>query len=59
MRHMTLPRFWQHYRQLPKEIQNLADKNFDLLTSQESRKEKATLVSACGRSVSRSGCGQT
>ena len=31
MRHMTLPRFWQHYRQLPKEIQNLADKNFDLL----------------------------
>ena len=31
MRHMTLPRFWQHYRQLPKEIRQLADKNFDLL----------------------------
>lgn len=31
MRHMTLPRFWQHYRQLPGEIQRLADKGFELL----------------------------
>jgi hypothetical protein len=28
---MTLPRFWRHYDQLPKEIQELADKNFQLL----------------------------
>jgi len=33
MRHMTLPRFWRHYRELPKEIQKLADKNFALLKS--------------------------
>ena len=33
MRHMTLPRFWRHYRELPKEIQKLADKNFELLKS--------------------------
>ncbi len=31
MNHLTLPRFWQYYRQLPKEIQTLADKNFKLL----------------------------
>jgi mRNA-degrading endonuclease RelE of RelBE toxin-antitoxin system len=31
MKHRTLPRFWRHYRQLPKEIQRLADKNFQLL----------------------------
>jgi len=31
--HRTLPRFWKHYRQLPKETQGLADKNFDLLKS--------------------------
>lgn len=31
MKHMTLPRFWQHYQQLPKEIRALADKNFELL----------------------------
>ncbi|MBI4673073.1 MAG: hypothetical protein HY741_15570 [Chloroflexi bacterium] len=31
MRHRTLPRFWRHYEQLPKEIQDLADKNFKLL----------------------------
>jgi hypothetical protein len=31
--HRTLPRFWQHYRQLPQEIQELADKNFALLKS--------------------------
>ena len=33
MKHRTLPRFWQHYRQLPKESRKLADKNFDLLKS--------------------------
>jgi hypothetical protein len=33
MNHRTLPRFWQLYRQLPKEIQELADKNFELLQS--------------------------
>jgi mRNA-degrading endonuclease RelE of RelBE toxin-antitoxin system len=30
---MTLPRFWQHYRRLPKEVQALADKGFELLKS--------------------------
>lgn len=30
MRHMTLPRFWQHYRQLPRDVQQLADKGFEL-----------------------------
>ena len=33
MNHRTLPRFWKHYGQLPKETQELADKNFDLLKS--------------------------
>jgi hypothetical protein len=31
VRHLTLPRFWQHYRQLPKEVQELADKSYELL----------------------------
>ena len=31
MKHLTLPRFWQHYRQLPQEVQELAKKNFELL----------------------------
>ena len=31
MKHLALPRFWRHYRQLPKEVQGLADKNFKLL----------------------------
>ncbi len=31
MKHMTLPRFWRSYQNLPKEVQNLADKNFQLL----------------------------
>lgn len=31
MKHLTLPRFWNLYRQLPKEIQKLADKNYQLL----------------------------
>jgi len=31
MNHFTLPRFWQHYYELPKAIQELADKNYLLL----------------------------
>jgi hypothetical protein len=31
VKHLTLPRFWQHYRQLPKEVQELANKCFELL----------------------------
>ena len=31
MKHVTLPRFWEHYRQLPREVQELADKSFELL----------------------------
>jgi hypothetical protein len=30
-----LPCFWQHYRLLPAEIRKLADKNFDLLKSDQ------------------------
>ena len=30
MRHFTTPQFWQLYNTLPKEIQQLADKNFEL-----------------------------
>jgi hypothetical protein len=29
--HRASPRFWQCYRQLPAEIQRLADENFELL----------------------------
>jgi hypothetical protein len=31
LNHFTSPRFWYHYRQLPPEIQKLADKNFEIL----------------------------
>ncbi len=31
MRHRTTPRFWEHYRSLSNEVQELADKNFRLL----------------------------
>jgi hypothetical protein len=31
VKHLTPPRFWNHYRQLPKEVQDLADKSFELL----------------------------
>jgi hypothetical protein len=31
MKHFALPRFWQHYQQLPKETRELADKNYELL----------------------------
>lgn len=36
MNHFTLPRFWEAYRKLPKEIQTLADKNYNLLKSDPS-----------------------
>lgn len=31
MNHFALPRFWQAYRQLPSVVQELADKNYELL----------------------------
>lgn len=31
MRHFTSPDFWKSYKKLPHSIQNLADKNFDIL----------------------------
>lgn len=31
MKHIALPRFWQHYQQLPDDVQRLANKNFELL----------------------------
>ena len=31
MKHLTLPRFWQYYQQLPPEVRELADKNYELL----------------------------
>ncbi len=31
MNHLATPEFWAHYRQLPDEMRNLADKNFTLL----------------------------
>ncbi len=31
MTHFATPGFWWHYRQLPPDVQALADKNFDLL----------------------------
>lgn len=31
MKHFASPAFWEHYRQLPPEIRDLADKNFELL----------------------------
>jgi mRNA-degrading endonuclease RelE of RelBE toxin-antitoxin system len=33
MNHRALPRFWEDYQRLPKDIQALADKNFELLKS--------------------------
>ena len=31
MKHFASPQFWRHYRQLPPEVRDLADKNFQLL----------------------------
>ncbi len=36
MKHRATPDFWYHYRQLPTEIQDLADKSYQLL-QQDSR----------------------
>ncbi len=33
MNPLTLPRFWQHYQQLPVAVQELADKNYERLKS--------------------------
>ncbi len=33
MRHRANPKFWKFYEQLPKEIQKIADENYDLLKS--------------------------
>jgi len=33
MNHFTTPDFWEHYNTLPKEVQELADKNYGLLRS--------------------------
>jgi hypothetical protein len=33
MRHFTLLRFWRHCRELPEDVQRLADKNYELLQS--------------------------
>lgn len=36
MKHCATPDFWHHYRQLPEEIQNLADRCYEIL-KQDSR----------------------
>jgi hypothetical protein len=33
MRHRATPRFWACYRALPEEVQQLADRGFELLTN--------------------------
>jgi hypothetical protein len=33
VKHFTAPLFWRHYRQLPPQVRDLADKNFQLLKS--------------------------
>nr|WP_037151291.1 hypothetical protein [Rhizobium freirei] len=33
MKHHAAPRFWQAYEMLPKHVQELADRNFELLKS--------------------------
>ena len=35
MRHWALPRFWYHYRSLPKYVQRLADQKFEILKKDE------------------------
>jgi hypothetical protein len=36
MNHFASPDFWFHYRHLPQSVQDVADKNFDLLRSDSS-----------------------
>jgi hypothetical protein len=31
MKHLATPDFWYHYRQLPQDIQNLADRCYEIL----------------------------
>ncbi len=31
MKHFASPRFWEHYGELPADVRELADKNFELL----------------------------
>ena len=33
MSHRATPRFWEHYRRLPTDVRDLADKNLQLLQS--------------------------
>ena len=33
MKHFATPEFWTHYGQLPEDVRELADKNFELLKS--------------------------
>lgn len=35
VKHYASPDFWSHYRRLPEAIQELADKNYELLKSDE------------------------
>jgi mRNA-degrading endonuclease RelE of RelBE toxin-antitoxin system len=35
IKHFASPSFWNCYKKLPKEIQRLADKNFELLKSNQ------------------------
>ena len=37
MNHFTNPKFWNYYNKLPKAIQKLADKNFNLLKANPNR----------------------
>jgi len=61
MRHMMLPRFWRHYRQLPKEVQDLADKNFKLLKTDPYHPslhfKKVAGKSSCGQYASETALG--
>ena len=36
MNHFTTPDFWQHYNALPREVRELADKNYELLKADAS-----------------------
>ena len=47
MNHKATPRFWFHYRQLPQEVQRLADKSFALM--QQDPKHAALHLKKVGR----------
>jgi hypothetical protein len=46
MTHRTHPSFWEHYRQLPKDIQEVANKNFRLLKSDS--RHSSVMAVCCG-----------